>query len=95
MVLIIGIGSRESSPMSRPCPCCGFLTFYEEPCGTFEICPVCYWEDDNVQNEDPDYCGGANGISLNEAKKNVAKYGAVKKEFSDKVRKPFPYETPS
>ncbi|HEP9402485.1 hydrolase, partial [Pseudomonas aeruginosa] len=44
--------------MRYPCPCCGYLTFDEEPCGTYEICPVCYWEDDIAQNKDPDYDGG-------------------------------------
>jgi Cysteine-rich CPCC len=80
--------------MSFPCPCCGYLTFDEEPCGGFEICPVCYWEDDYVQNNDPIYKGGANGISLNDAKLNYYKYGAIKKEFSKKVRKPLPDESP-
>jgi hypothetical protein len=32
----------------------------------FEICPLCDWQDDNVQNADPDYAGGANEMSLNE-----------------------------
>ena len=80
--------------MSFPCPCCGYLTFDEEPCGTFEICPVCCWEDDNVQNDDPNYDGGANGISLNEAKENFAKYGAIKKELVQDVRNPLPEESP-
>ena len=51
------------------CPCCGFLTLDEEPPGTFDICTVCGWEDDNVQFDDPDFAGGANTMSLNEAKK--------------------------
>lgn len=80
--------------MNHPCPCCGYLTFDEEPCGTFEICPVCYWEDDNVQNDDPSYEGGANGISLNVAKQNFSKYGAIKEEFVKEVRKPLPDESP-
>jgi len=80
--------------MSYPCPCCSYLTFDEDLCGTFEICPVCYWEDDNVQNDDPNYKGGANGVSLNEAKENFAKYGAIKKEFIKNVRKPLAEELP-
>jgi len=40
------------------CPCCGYLTRSKLLTGTFEICPICYWEDDNVQFEDPDYKGG-------------------------------------
>lgn len=80
--------------MSYSCPCCGYLTFDEEPCGTFEICPVCYWEDDNVQNHAPLYEGGANGISLNMAKQNFLKYGAIKEELVKEVRKPLSDEHP-
>ena len=50
------------------CPCCGNDTLMEEPPGTFEICPLCHWEDDNVQFDDPDYAGGANLLSLNAAR---------------------------
>jgi hypothetical protein len=32
----------------------------------FEICPLCGPQDDDVQNADPDYPGGANVLSLNE-----------------------------
>ena len=39
---------------------------FSEP-GSYEICPVCGWEDDRVQREDPDFAGGANTMSLNEA----------------------------
>lgn len=81
--------------MSFPCPCCGFLTFKEEPCGNYEICPVCYWEDDCVQNKNPDYVGGANEISLNDAKKNYTKYGAVQLKFVKDVRDPFMDEFPN
>ncbi len=49
------------------CPCCGQHFFSEK--NAFEICPVCGWEDDRVQREDPDFAGGANKMSLNEAKK--------------------------
>lgn len=78
-----------------PCPCCGFLTIGEQPPGTFEICPVCDWEDDNVQFEDPDYAGGANKVSLNQARRNFASLGAKSKEAVKFVRKPLPEEIPS
>lgn len=45
------------------CPACGFVVFEEEP-GSYELCPVCNWENDGVQYEDPNYRGGANGRSL-------------------------------
>lgn len=50
-----------------PCPCCGSKTLSEA--GAYEICDVCDWEDDPVQSADPDYAGGANKLSLNEARK--------------------------
>lgn len=43
---------------SYPCPACGFLVFDQEP-GSYEICPVCDWEDDHVQLRYP-LAGGAN-----------------------------------
>ncbi len=89
-----GINSEHDELMSYPCPCCEYLTFDEEPSGSFEICPVCYWEDDNVQNGAPSDAGGANGVSLNEAKVNFAKYGAIKKELAKEVRKPLLEECP-
>lgn len=48
------------------CPCCGKYEFSEE--GSYEICPVCNWEDDPVQEEDPNFGGGANTMSLSEAR---------------------------
>ncbi|MCQ2492266.1 MAG: right-handed parallel beta-helix repeat-containing protein [Lachnospiraceae bacterium] len=50
-----------------PCPCCGCHTLNEGE-GSYEICPVCGWEDDRVQKNDPEFQGGANEESLKEAK---------------------------
>ncbi len=49
-----------------PCPCCGSKVLHER--GTFEICPVCGWEDDPAQSRDPALAGGANETSLNDAR---------------------------
>jgi len=46
-----------------PCPVCGFLVFDEES-GSFAICPLCGWEDDDVQLRYPGMTGGANRSSL-------------------------------
>ncbi len=53
-----------------PCPCCGKLTLTQEP-GSYEICPVCGWEDDPAQRRDPDLDGGANKRSLNQSKEDL------------------------
>lgn len=50
----------------HPCPCCGNKTI-EIP-DFYEICPICGWEDDPGQNENPDDDVGANHNSLNEAR---------------------------
>jgi len=71
-----------------PCPCCGYVTLSEEPPGTFEICPVCFWEDDDSQVRDLEYAGGANTVSLREARRNFADFGAIAAEFREKVRGP-------
>jgi hypothetical protein len=77
-----------------PCPCCCFLTRSEPDYGTFEICPVCNWEDDCVQSNDPNFKGGANQESLNEARENYKKFGASAKRYIKEVRAPLPDEMP-
>lgn len=52
---------------SQPCPVCGQHNFDESD--DFEECPVCGWVNDGVQQADPDYPGGYNRISLNDARK--------------------------
>ncbi|MDR1295487.1 MAG: hypothetical protein LBK59_11170 [Bifidobacteriaceae bacterium] len=46
------------------CACCGFPTL--PPGSIYEICALCGWQDDGIQNDDPDLAGGANKLSLNE-----------------------------
>ncbi|SCP95809.1 CPCC family cysteine-rich protein [Anaerobium acetethylicum] len=65
------------------CPCCGNYTLAEEPPGTYEICMVCEWEDDRSQFLDPDYRGGANRLSLNEARRNYEKFREEEQRFED------------
>jgi hypothetical protein len=48
---------------NKKCMCCALPTLPNE--SIFEICPLCGWQDDGVQNDDPDFDGGANKLSLN------------------------------
>ncbi|HVH12830.1 MAG TPA: CPCC family cysteine-rich protein [Longimicrobium sp.] len=57
-----------AAPILHHCPCCAFRTLPDEERGSYDICDVCGWEDDLVQYRDPEYRGGANGESLNEAR---------------------------
>ena len=49
------------------CPCCEMASF-KERVSSYEICPHCHWEQDNLQEKFPNYKGGANKTSLNQAK---------------------------
>jgi hypothetical protein len=55
-------------PDIYPCPCCGENTLTQPAPGSFEICDKCNWEDDDLQFHDPDLEGGANMLSLNQAR---------------------------
>jgi hypothetical protein len=83
---------KQMEIMKFACPCCGFKTFSHEPNGSYEICKVCYWEDDAIQLEDPDYVGGANPMSLRQAQSNFQRFGACEEAMLPNVRKPAPNE---
>ncbi len=74
--------------MKYRCPCCGYYTFSEKPNGSYAICPVCFWEDDPISLARPDYTGGANGISLDQARDNYNHYGACTISMKKFVRTP-------
>lgn len=83
---------EDYEEIKYPCQCCGFNTIYEVGC--HEVCPVCFWEDDRLQNDDPFYAGGANRICLNEARENYKKIGASEERFLKHVREPYVEEIP-
>jgi hypothetical protein len=93
---IVSQFSGWDTPAGRryPCPCCDFLTLPKPPTGTHEICPVCRWEDDAVQYEELDRKGGANKMSLRQARENFVRYGVKDLSAADRVRAPEPYERP-
>lgn len=77
---------RADHDAKHACPCCRYLTLPE--INAWEICPICFWEDDPVQREDPQSSGGANTVSLNQAQKNFADFRASEKRFAGSVRSP-------
>ena len=47
-----------------PCPCGGYVVF-DEPPGSYDICPICFWEDDALSSSLPTPSpGGANRVTL-------------------------------
>jgi len=76
------------------CPCCGFKTNGER--GSYEICAVCFWEDDGQDDHNADeVLGGPNGdLSLTVARANYRAFGASRKQDLPHVRPPLPKEMP-
>ena len=50
--------------INAKCPVCGQHTFKLE----YELCPVCEWQQDNIQEDDPAFSGGANILCLKDFK---------------------------
>ena len=76
-----------------PCPCCGYLTASFPP-PTDDICDVCLWHDNAVQFSNPDYRGGPNKVTLNEARDNFRRYGVSDPSKAGRQRRPLADEVP-
>lgn len=74
------------------CPCCGYKTLATDYYGSFIICDVCFWEDDESQMLNPTSIGGANKTSLIDSQKNFIAFGACELEMKQYVREPYPDE---
>jgi hypothetical protein len=87
---------REAPRFS--CDCCGHKTVLNV--GYYEICPVCGWEDDRNGGARPegaaaDVHSGPNHVTLTQARKNFAEFGASTERRRDRegwLRPPRPGE---
>ncbi len=86
----------DGQPLGLPlrCPCCGCRTLAER--GGWEICPVCFWEDDGQDDHDAAVVrGGPNGsLSLAEARANYLRLGACEESMVGNIRPPRAGELP-
>lgn len=64
-----------------PCPCCGYRTLPGK--GDYDICPVCFWEDDGTK--DPAAYSAPNHMTLAEGQKNFERYGACSPDMKAHV----------
>jgi hypothetical protein len=79
-----------------PCACCGFLTLADPTGESWDICEVCGWQDDPVDNADTDVLG-PNKVKLSVARANFAQFKAVTRRIDNKgprLRPPRPDEIP-
>ncbi len=74
------IGEQE---LLEPCPCCSYRTLEER--GQYNICPVCFWEDDG--SDSLERYSPANSMTLQDAKSNFLKWGVMDESFSDSKNK--------
>jgi hypothetical protein len=69
------------------CPICGKYDFAEED--DYDICTICGWENDGLQMSQHDYAGGANWLSVNQARENYRCYGIIMTEKDKKEKTAF------
>ena len=89
--LILLASEQSALPSGYPCPCCGHRTLSEPP-GSYEICPVCFWEDDIVQLRWPNMSSGANHVSLIQAQTNYRESCVSEQRLACHVRPAQPNE---
>ena len=89
----------RDTPLGRRvmCRCCGFLTLSRY--GGYDICEVCYWEDDPTTIFEPGESPGGPGpnhISLSEGRRNFAVHGCswTSPTAKAKMRDPMAAERP-
>jgi hypothetical protein len=78
-----------ASPQAAPyrCPCCHHRTL--DVRGEYDICPVCFWEDEGQDSHEADNISGANGsLSLTQARENYLRIGACEAAMLRHVRPP-------
>jgi hypothetical protein len=65
------------------CPVCDYRSL--PILGNWDVCLVCGWKSDPVQEAVPDEAIGANGVSLNQARANFARTGLSSQDARDRV----------
>jgi hypothetical protein len=74
----------EDSTPKHQCPCCDYITLPER--NNYLICPVCFWEYDGQDIDQPDMPSGPNhGITLREGRANFITFGACESSMKKNV----------
>ena len=91
---------RPEPGVRYACLCCRYLTLPERD--GYDVCPICFWEDDGQDDYDADEVrGGSNHnlsltearrLSLTEARRNFAEFGACERRHTVHIRAAFDRE---
>ena len=65
------------------CPCCDYFSLDRR--AEYDICRVCYWEDDGNELNNLDTHSGPNHMTLREARTNFRDFGACDKAMQKNV----------
>lgn len=69
------------------CPCCDYIALADR--GSYQICPVCFWEDDGLDIDEPDLSSGPNhGLTLRAGRRNFQAFGACEPAMAKHVLTP-------
>ncbi len=60
--------------VAHQCPCCDYFTL--ERRASFDVCFICYWEDDGQDLDEVDRVSDPNHITLRQARENFRDCGA-------------------
>jgi hypothetical protein len=77
------------------CICCGYFTLVGamKEDVAWDICPVCFWEND-VSEENPNVYSGANHMTLAQGRDNYRTYSTCDLKSVASVRPPIAEEMP-
>ena len=96
---LVKIGRQRTDKNSQEilknsCPVCGYLTLDER--NSFEICGICFWEDDGIDEFEENEVSGPNHISLKkgrliflEAKRKLISDKTYKSDITNELRDKF------
>lgn len=69
------------------CPCCGYKSLEEEPPGTYLVCPICFWTDDESTKDIHDLrLAQLNFVSLGASDSRWLKY--IRCPTQEEIRDP-------
>lgn len=73
-----GSDAGSSQGLSQ-CPCCDYFTLTTP--GDWDICPICFWEDDGITIQRPDETSPPNRMTLREGRHNFRQFGACERDM--------------
>ncbi|WP_437225940.1 CPCC family cysteine-rich protein [Planctomicrobium sp. SH661] len=76
--------------MKYTCPICGHKTL-DARCD-WDVCPICFWEDDVLENKGDRTSSANQGLRISEAQANYMVFESCSKDHERSVRSPLPHE---